>query len=264
MGPTSRHRATAALSLVLLASAGCSGGGSAQRSSAQQSSTRPTIASSPAETPTPVAATPTGDAGLTVPPTTAGNLGAASVPGPPDLGAGWKRYADPGAPEEGYVGNGSWVRARGSAEVVQSVVPLGCAGLTRAPALPVPQHALEATYRGPSGQPAVALVLEYGRSSQASTFLAGMGRIARACATRPAKTGPSDPMSTVDTLVRVDGSTVLDIRREYGAGAGEWVWSEVIVRDGSRVGLLVVAGKRGATGPQLAALAAKVRRSIVR
>jgi hypothetical protein len=219
---------------------------------------------SPVETSTPVPATPTADAGLTVPATTAGNLGAGSVPGPPDLGTGWKRYVDPGAPEEGYAGNGSWVRARGPAEVVQSVVPLGCAGLSRPPALPVPRHALEATYRGPAGRPAVALVLEYDRSVQAAAFLAGMGRIARACATRPAKTGPSDPMSTVVTPVRIDGSTVLDTRREYGAGAGEWVWSEVVVRDGPRVGLLTMAGRNGATSGQLAALAAKVRLSIVR
>ncbi|HEX6937008.1 MAG TPA: hypothetical protein VF227_10860, partial [Actinomycetes bacterium] len=57
--------------------------------------------------------------GLSVPAETAGDLDASDVPAPPDLGPGWTQYVDPGEAEDGYVGNGSWVRARGAEEVVQ-------------------------------------------------------------------------------------------------------------------------------------------------
>ena len=89
-----------------------------------------------------------------------------SVPRPADLGRGWEQFVDPGDVAEGYTGNGAWVRERGAAEVVQAVVPLGCVGMTSAPVLPVPKHALEATYRGPGDAPGVALVLDYASDGQ--------------------------------------------------------------------------------------------------
>jgi len=203
-------------------------------------------------------------AGLVVPPTTAGDLDARSVPQAPDLGRGWSRYVDPGDVAEGYAGNGSWVRARGASEVVQGIVPLGCADLSSPPALPVPRHALEATYRGAGDAPGVALVLEYGDAKQAARFLAGMATIARGCPQPARKADPDDPLTVAVDPVRVDATTVLDRRRESGVGASDWVWSEVVVRAGSRVGLLILATSPSAAKPDLARLAQQLRAAVPR
>lgn len=206
---------------------------------------------------------PDGDGdGPSVPAETAGDLDSSDVPAPPDLGSGWAQYVDPGAAEDGYVGNGSWVRARGSEEVVQAVVPLGCTGLTRMPRLPVPAHALEATYRGPGGAPAVALVLDYARVAQARELVEQLGAIGRACPAPPDRVRRSDPLVAVVTQTRADATTVLDRRREYGVGASEWVWSEAVVRDGARVGMLVVGSLPGRQAPDLGRLHDAVRASV--
>lgn len=202
--------------------------------------------------------------GLSVPAETAGDLDASDVPAPPDLGPGWTQYVDPGEAEDGYVGNGSWVRARGVEEVVQAVVPLGCTGLTTLPRLPVPKHALEATYRGPGGAPAVALVLEYRREAQARAFVTLLGDAGRSCPAPAQPVRRTDPMVAVVTQVRADDRMVLDRRREHGVGASEWLWSEAVVRRGGRVGLLTVASPHGGDTPDLAGLARSVRASISR
>jgi hypothetical protein len=197
---------------------------------------------------------------VSVPPTTAGELDSRDVPAPPDLGPGWTRYVDPGGAEEGYAGNGSWVRARDSAEVARALLPIGCSG--RLPRLPVPKHALEATYRGPGGAPAAALVLSFRDDRVAKTFLAGVASLGAAC---PAAEGVSagDPMVTVVTVARVTDTSVLDRRRELGVGAGPWVWSEAVVRRGARVGLLAVASEKGRGDlPALEPLRQAVRGSV--
>ncbi len=238
--------------LLVAALVGCSGDEPSQRA-----------VPSPSPTTTTEPAVPPVAPELSVPATTAGDLDSKSVPGPLDLGRGWSRYVDPGAPEEGYVGNGSWVRARGTDEVVQAVVPLGCSGLTTPPALPVPEHALEATYRGPGDAPGVALVLDYDDPDRAADFVAGMGRVARSCPA-PAGPVPSDgPLVASIEPARVDASTVLQRRREFGAGATDWTWSEAVVRRGARVGLLIVATDAGAA-PDLGDLAARLRAAVIR
>ena len=269
---------TAALGLiaVTLALGGC---GTTDPSRPAASGTSTPVAA-PTTSPPPPAAPPTAavaapsvtsddrvrqpEGALSVPAETAGDLDSSDVPGPPDLGPGWKRYVDPGEAEDGYVGNGSWVRARGSKEVVQAVVPLGCAGLTALPRLPVPLHALEATYRGPGGAPAVALVFDYTRISQARSFVEMLGEVGRACPEPARPVRRNDPMVAVVDQVAADSTTILDRRREYGVGASEWVWSEVVVRRGVRVGLLTVASAPNDGAPDLAGLARSVRASIDR
>ena len=207
-------------------------------------------------------AVPAAPAAPSVPAETAGALGADDVPAPSALGPGWRRYADPGNLEEGYAGNGSWVRARGAAEVVQALIPLGCTGLTTAPGLSVPTHALEATYRGPGGAPGVALVLSYRSAEAAAGLVAALRTIDRSCPAPAKSVGPDDPMAAVVTPSVSDALTLLDRRREYGAGAGQWVWSEAVVRRGSRVALLTVASPtrtRGSDLPDLESLAAALR-----
>lgn len=193
---------------------------------------------------------------------TAGNLDAGDLPSPPDLGAGWRQYVDPGDPEDGYTGNGSWVRARGGSEVVQALLPLGCSGVTALPRLPVPRNALEATYRGPGDAPAVALVLSYGATADARDLIGTLGAVGASCPAPDVRVTRSDPLVAVVTQRRADGSVVLDVRREYGAGASGWVWSEAVVRRGARVGLLAVASRPGADRPDLETLASAVRRSL--
>ena len=203
-------------------------------------------------------------AGLVVPAETAGDLDARSVPGAPDLGRGWSRYVDPGDVAEGYAGNGAWVRERGGAEVVQAVVSLGCVGMTSAPVLPVPKHALEATYRGPGDAPGVALVFDYGSPAKASAFLGGMAQIARACYAPPNKVGEDDPLTVVVEPVRLGARTVLDRRREYGVGPTPWVWSEMVVQHGSRVGLLILATSPSSDEPNLDRLSEVLRTAVSR
>ena len=214
------------------------------------------------------AATPTVQmtdaAGLVIPAKTAGKLGANSVPKPADLGRGWDKFVDPGDVAEGYTGNGAWVRERGAREVVQGVVPLGCVGMSSAPVLPAPRHALEATYRGPGDAPGVALVLDYVSSAKASAFVAGMAKIARACYAPSTKVGRNDPLTVVVEPVRIGARTVLDRRREYGVGSSPWLWSEMVVQHGSRVGLLILATAPSSDKPDLNRLSEVLRTAVSR
>ena len=233
----------------------------------ETTATAPVVPPGPAQTDAATPTTSPGEtdaAGLVVPAETAGDLDSRSFPQAPDLGRGWTRYVDPGDVAEGYTGNGSWVRARGAAEVVQAVVPLGCVGLTSPPQLPVPKHALEATYRGPRDAPGVALVLEYASAQKASRFLSGIAGIARACRQPATEVGPDDPLTAVVTPVRIDASSVLDRRREYGVGASEWLWSEMVVQEGSRVWLLILASPPSSAKPYLVALSERLRAAVPR
>jgi hypothetical protein len=178
---------------------------------------------------------PTGPAETEVPATTSGPLTESDLPAPSDLGAGWETYVDRGG--HGYEGNGDFVRERDAEEVAMSLVPLGCSEIRAAPGLPVPSHALEATFRGPGGRSAVALVLEYDDETEAKALIDQLGSLLASC---PRPTGEVDrPTLTVDLLLP-NRSTIHDVRREVGPGASPEVWSEVVVREGRRVGLTIV------------------------
>ncbi len=258
-----------ALTTVLLL-AGCGG-----TEPVSQARSAPSVTSDPAtapvvpETPPPAVkpttkAGATDAAGLVIPAETAGKLDARSVPQPADIGRGWEQFVDPGDVAEGYAGNGAWVRERGASEVVQAVVPLGCVGMTSAPVLPVPKHALEATYRGPGDAPGVALVLDYGSTAKAAAFVGGMAKIARACYAPSKQVGKDDPLTVVVEPVRLGARTVLDRRREYGVGASPWLWSEMVVQHGSRVGLLILATAPSADEPNLDRLSEVLRTAVSR
>jgi hypothetical protein len=247
---------------------GCAGSDRAPESGAPARSTA--VAASDSEPPspspsttsatqTPAASTPPAPA-PPVPAETAGDLDVTDVPAPPDLGQGWSRHVDPGDAEEGVTGNGSWVRARDPREVAQGVLPLGCR--RPLPPLPAPEHALEATYRGPGGAPAVALVMAFAGRAGARTFLAGAAALGRACPAPPVPTKSDEPLVTVVTQARADATTVLDRRQEHGVGAGPWVWSEAVVRRGEHVGLLAVASRPGGRLPDLDRLARGLRGSM--
>lgn len=249
--------------LLLGGLAGCSGDETQTHSAAASTARASEPAMSVPTAPATTSAAATDDP-LGTPATTSGPLDASSVPEPLDLGPGWQPYNDPGQAEEGYVGNGSWVRARGVDDVIAGIVPLGCLELTSPPRLPVPAHALEATYRGAGGAPAVALALDYKSSASAAAMLAGMGRIAGSCPAPAARVGKGDPLTVVVHPKRVDASTVLDRRREYGVDASEWMWSEAVVRSGRRVGLLIVASDPSGAAPDLEELASRLRAAVIR
>lgn len=265
MGSPVTTPAAALAALALTGVLAACGGGDPDRSGAAAtpaesaaSSSAPESAPPGTESPEPPVSAP----GLTAPAETAGDLDQDSVPAAPDLGRGWQQYVDPGQPEEGYVGNGSWVRAREVAEVVQGVIPLGCTRLDAPPALPVPEHALEATYRGPGGAPGVALTLDYDRTRDARALVAGFARIARSCPAPAERVRARDPLTVVITPVRVEEDRVLDRRRDYGEGSSPWLWSEAVVRNGSRVGLLILATDPAAPAPDLDRLGDRLRRSV--
>jgi hypothetical protein len=178
---------------------------------------------------------PTGPPEPTVPATTSGPLTKSDLPAPTDLGTGWETYVDPGG--HGYRGNGDFVRERDAEEVARSLVPLGCTEIRQPPGLPVPAHALEATFRGPNGRSAVALVLEYDDDTEAKALIDQLSALLASC---PRPTGEVDrPTLTVELLLP-DRRTIHDVRREVGPGAAPEVWSEVVVREGRRVGLTIV------------------------
>lgn len=257
-----RAAVTAALAALALL-AGCGGeAGPPPAAPSLTGAAAPTPSGTVAPASVPPTEAPPPDDEESTPAETAGSLGADDVPAPPDLGSGWRQYVDPGDPEEGYTGNGSWVRARGGAEVVQALVPLGCTGLRELPRLPAPRHALEATYRGPGGAPAVALVLSYASASSARDLVGTLAAVGGSCPAPATRVGRSEPQVSVVTQQRADDTVVLDRRREYGAGASGWVWSEAVVRRGARVGLLTVASRPGAERPDLSVLADAVRRSL--
>ncbi len=234
-------------------------------SATSESATAPVVPETPPPAVKPTTkAGATDAAGLVIPGKTAGKARRAQRAQARRPRRGWEQFVDPGDVAEGYAGNGAWVRERGAAEVVQAVVPLGCVGMTSPPVLPVPKHALEGTYRGPGDAPGVALVLDFASTAKASAFVGGMATIARACYAPSKKVGNDDPLTVVVEPVRLGARTVLDRRREYGVGATPWLWSEMVVQHGARVGLLILATAPSADQPNLDRLSEVLRTAVSR
>lgn len=214
--------AAAATCLLLLVLTGCNG------DPAESQGAAPAAGASASDVPGPAAQT-------TAPATTSGPLTKADLPDAQDLGADWTPKTDPGG--HGHLGNGSFVRARDVHEVAMSLVPLGCVEIGQPPSLPVPEHALEATFRGPDGRAAVALVLEYADQTAALGLVEQLGRLLASC---PQPGAEVDRPTLVVELLRPDRNTIQDVRREIGPGAAPGAWSEVVVRKGNRVGMTIV------------------------
>lgn len=233
-----RVRAPAApvLALVLvLVSGGCGPEPAAEKAAPKASEAATTDRAGPGhEDPADGHGAGAPDAGPPTPAATAGSLDRRDLPGPERLGQGWTAYRDPGGAEKGFAGNGDWVRARGPAEVVDALVPLGCAGAGTMPRPPQPVHALEATFRGPVGEPAVALALEYADGPAAATAFRRLARLYAACtATR------GD--GTVIATRRSRPGVVWQERRFGGTATGGDAWREVLVREGGTVALIAAA-----------------------
>lgn len=215
----------AVLAAVLTA---CSGGSDSD-SARKEAATEPSSATEEVRPSQPPESTPA---------TTSGPLSADDLPEPSDLGSDWTPYADPGG--HGFLGNGTFVRERDADDIALGMVPLGCTEIQGSPSLPVPEHALEATYRAPGERSAVALVLEYANEAEATDLLQQLGDLLGRC---------PEPAAGEEALVvdlhRHDGAAIHDVRHEVGPGAPTDEWREVVVRDGERVGLTILVAADG-------------------
>ena len=189
------------------------------------------------------------DPALTVPAESSGPLDADSVLAPDSLGAGWATFVDSGAAGDGYVGNASFVRERDGDELIASFVPFGCAD--RPPALPRPQHALEATYRHEDGSAAVVVIMEFAGEDAAHALIVGLGAIVSACPRTPPDAGQESPYRLEIEVLHHSAAELRDVRRERGEGASEARWVEVAVQDKQRVALAMVEVQPGGPGPAL-------------
>jgi len=107
-------------------------------------------------------------------------------------------------------------------------------------------------------------VFDYPSAAQAARFVSGMATIARSCQPPARKVRADDPLTVVVEPVRIGTRTVLDRRREYGVGASEWLWSEMVVQHGARVGLLILASPKSSEAPDLNRLSERLRTSVSR
>lgn len=148
-------------------------------------------------------------------PSTAGGLTESDLAIPD----GWSPTARPGSPEEGYLGNGTWVHATSAPHSAFAAISLGCTDLL---AYPEPSAALEGTLTDASGSFGIGLTLEFASEADAAAYFAEWIRQAEACVGTSTERLASSP----DTWL---GRRNLDT-----------VWSETVGVRGAHVVLLIV------------------------
>lgn len=252
--------------LVAALVAGCSGGGDGRETAAGNASVAGgsvTGTSGSGSVPTSSASGSAPPSSTSAPPVTSGPLSQSNVPQPTVLGGGWQTNGKPDDTSHAAPQTPSWLRARDPADVNAALPPLGCSGLTQAPAYPIPKHALQGRYlQDGSNVNAVVLVLDYADEAAARSFLQAYGRDIRVCPA-PATQTPQSPYVRAVTVLEATDSIVRDRWVEYGAGAGPNGWHEVIVREGARVGLADVEAPAGTT-PDLTPLTSTLRAVVGR
>jgi hypothetical protein len=199
---------------------------------------------------------------LAVPAVSSGSLDVRSVPDPQSLGQGWAPFIDPGSAADGYLGNGSFVREREGAELLASLLPLGCADAAPVPALPRPEHALEATYRHEDGSAAVVIALVFADEDAARSLLRELGDVVSACPVAPGPAGAQGPSPLVIDVTRRDEEELHDVRRESGSRIAASRWVEVAVREQQRVSLAMIEVGPDAADPDVHRLALSLRAAL--
>jgi hypothetical protein len=89
-------------------------------------------------------------------------------------------------------------------------------------------------------------------------------KVVASCAMPAGGVGANDPLVLVVTPRTVRPDLVVDERREYGAGASDLVWTEVVVRSGKRAALLTVGTPAAGPRPDTSELVAALRAGIGR
>jgi hypothetical protein len=161
------------------------------------------------------------------PPAAAGPVSSKNLPPADKLGTGWKTFVDEGGAEAGWLGNNTWTRERSAHQAAYEALPVGCSGRMPTGSLPVPLHALQATYRTGSDLPATALLLRFSNQAQAEQYFTGYQARMTACGTS------GDAQLAVEPLWS-EQDAAAQVRRYAGAEP----YAETVVRQGSTVALL--------------------------
>lgn len=189
------------------------------------STVKPTDAAVPPELPEQATAPP---------PATAGPLSARNLPAPAKLGPGWTTFADPGGAEAGFLGNKTWTRQREAHQAAYEALPVGCVGQLPTGSLPVPQYALQGSYRTAAGQPAIALLLRFSDNSKATAYYTGYRSRMAAC-------GSGGDLSV--TELWTDDTATASTRQYAGAEA----YTDISLVQGATVVLLAATTTTPAT-----------------
>lgn len=228
--------------VVLLAAGLLTGCSSTQAAQEQESAPLPELSvpstvggTVPVPTITPDTAKPTDaakppavpDQATAPPPAAAGPVSSKNLPPADKLGSGWKTFVDEGGAEAGWLGNDTWTRERSAHQAAFEALPVGCAGKMPTGALPIPQHALQATYRTGSDLPATALLLRFANQKQAEQYFIGYQARMTACGKS------TDAQLAVEPLWS-EPDAAAQVRRYAGAEP----FAETVVRQGSTVALL--------------------------
>jgi hypothetical protein len=161
------------------------------------------------------------------PPPAAGPVSSKNLPPADKLGSGWKTFVEEGGAEAGWLGNNTWTRQRSAHQAAYEALPVGCAGRLPTGSLPVPLHALQATYRTGADLPATVLLLRFANAAQAQQYFTGyQSRMAACGASADAQLAVQPLWSEQDAAAQV--------RRYAGAEA----YAETSVRQGATVALV--------------------------
>ncbi len=164
------------------------------------------------------------------PPAAAGPVSSKNLPPADKLGSGWTTYVDPAGAEAGWLSNNTWTRERDAHQAAYEALPVGCAGRLPAGALPLPLHALQATYRTGSQQPATALLLRFANQQQAAQYFTGYQARMAACGTSTSAALAVEPLWS-------EQDAAAQLRRYADSGT----YAEVAVRQGRTVALVAGA-----------------------
>lgn len=252
-----------ALCLALLV-AGCSSGGgsSPSQTPGPTGTSGPTTVTGPVGTPSVATTGPAGTSSPTAEPVPTGAL-----PAPTAVGSAWTHNNEPEQEHDshpatsGASADTAWLSRRDPVGVNQALVPIGCSGLAGVPTYPLPTQALEGRYVQGSLH-AVVLIIDYVSAADATAFMTSYGRDISSCPA-PATLDARTPYTRVITVAASTDTLVRDSWTEVGADAGATGWHEVIVRNGSRVGLGDVEAAPGVS-PDLSGLETSLRTLVSR
>ncbi len=155
-------------------------------------------------------------------PVTAGDLDATSLAQPD----GWNETALPGSPDEGFVGNGTWLHAVDPARKGTDVLAIGCAPTTTD--APEPIAALEGNLAS-EGRPGVSVAMQFASDGDAQQYFAAWQSQMRACS----------------------GASVTELGASDGTWSGQWdvdgsVWSAAGGQRGDSVKLTLLEAELAA------------------